>query len=153
MLHVRPGEPEDLPAVLELIVELARFEQEPDAVKTTVASMTEDGFGRRPVFGFFVAEVDSQIVGISLFYDRYSTWRGRMLYLEDLIVTESFRGKGIGKALLDRTIEKAKEEDYRGMMWQVLGWNKPAIEFYEKYGADLDAKWLNCILSEDQLRN
>lgn len=151
MLTIRAGKQADLPAALRLIVELAVYEKEPDAVRTTLSTMTEDGFGENPVFGFFVAEVDSQIVGISLYYDRYSTWRGRMLYLEDLIVTESFRGKGVGKALLDRTIQKAKQDGYRGMMWQVLDWNEPAIEFYRRYGTNLDSQWINCVLSHDQL--
>ena len=151
MFTIRDGRKDDLARVLELIVELAVYEKEPDAVKTTVESMEKDGFGENSIFGFFVAEVESQIVGISLFYDRYSTWRGRCLYLEDLIVTEPFRGKGIGKALFDRTVQKAKSDGYRGMMWQVLDWNEPAIEFYKKYEADLDSQWVNCILSGDQL--
>ena len=146
MIEIRPGTRHDLPQILKLIVELAVFEKEPNAVKTTVESMAEDGFGENPVFGFLVAADGDKIVGMSLFYDRYSTWRGRCLYLEDLIVTESYRGQGIGKMLLDRTIEKAKTEGYRGMSWQVLEWNEPAINFYKKYNTQFDGKWVNCMI-------
>ncbi|MEM9413364.1 MAG: GNAT family N-acetyltransferase [Planctomycetota bacterium] len=146
MIQIRTGTADDLNAVHELIIELAIFEKEPDAVKTTVESMLHDGFGRNPVFGFFVATFDETIVGLSLFYDRYSTWRGRCLYLEDLIVTEPFRRQGIGKQLFDRTLKKARDEGYRGMSWQVLDWNEPAINFYRKYGVKLDEKWVNCLI-------
>ncbi len=103
--------------------------------------MRIDGFGPNPIFGFFVAEVDKVIVGLTLYYWRYSTWKGKRLFLEDLIVTEKQRGSGIGKLLFDRTIQKAIEEDCSGMMWQVLEWNEPAINFYKKYNAKLDDEW------------
>lgn len=148
---VRKGKAEDLPRVLELIVELAVYEKEPDAVMTTVESMLEDGFGPNPVYGFFVAEDDEQIVGLSLYYWRYSTWQGKRLYLEDLIVTESARGKGFGKALFNRTMEFALEANCTGMVWQVLDWNEPSIEFYKSYGAELDSEWINCSLSAAQI--
>jgi GNAT superfamily N-acetyltransferase len=141
---IRVGRKEDLPRVLELITELAIFEREPDAVINTVAMMERDGFGDKPMYGFYVAEVDNQIVGLSIFYYRYSTWKGPCLYLEDLIVTESMRGKGHGKELFEITLEHAKKEKLNHVMWQVLDWNKSAIDFYEKYGATLDGEWINC---------
>lgn len=149
---VRPGVEADLPRVHELIVELAVYEKEPDAVVTTVEDMRRDGFGPDPIFEFLVATVDDVIVGLSLYYPRYSTWRGRGLYLEDLIVTERLRGRGIGKALFEATIRRARETGCTGMYWQVLDWNQPAIDFYrERYGAKIDTPWLNASLSRDQL--
>ena len=150
MLEIRQGTENDLPDAFRLIQELAVYEKEPEAVVTTVESMQVDGFGDNPVFGFFVAEFNDEIVGLSLYYDRYSTWRGRCLYLEDLIVTESCRGKGIGKALFDRTVKKAKDDGYQGMSWQVLDWNEPAIGFYKSYGAKIEEQWLNCRLEKEQ---
>lgn len=143
---IREGKKEDLPRVLELIKELATYEKAPDAVTNTVEMMEKDGFGENPVFGFFVAEDKVKgIVGISIYYYRYSTWKGRRLYLEDIVVTESERGGGIGKLLFDRTIQKGKEEGCSGMVWQVLDWNEPAINFYKKYyNATLDPEWINC---------
>lgn len=168
-MKIRPGTESDLPRALELIVELAVFEKEPDAVVTTVESMCRDGFGDNPIFGFFVAEREEQqadtqlrgqtasdehpIVGISLYYWRYSTWKGKRLYLEDLIVTENARGFGYGKALFEHTVRFAFEQNCRGMMWQVLDWNQPAIDFYKAYRADLDGEWINCSFSEEQLRD
>lgn len=151
-MTIRPGKEEDLARVLELIKELAVFEKEPDAVVTTVESMRRDGFGEDPVYGFFVAEDESGgIVGLSLYYWRYSTWKGRRLYLEDLIVTESARGKGFGQALFNATIEFGLSQNCSGMMWQVLDWNEPAIGFYKSYGAELDAAWVNCSLDRPQM--
>ncbi len=143
---IRAGKKEDLPRVLELIKELAEYEKAGDEVQNTIAQMEIDGFGENPIFGFFVAENDdNRIVGISIYYFRYSTWKGKRLYLEDIVVTASERGKGIGKLLFDRTIEKGKEEHCTGMMWQVLEWNEPAINFYKKYyKANLDGEWFNC---------
>jgi ribosomal protein S18 acetylase RimI-like enzyme len=108
------------------------------------------GFNEQPTWGAFVAEHENKIVGMALYYIRYSTWKGRRLYLEDLIVKEAYRGKGIGKILLNRTIEHAKAKKYSGMMWQVLDWNEPAIRFYEKYQADFDAGWINVNLNFDR---
>ena len=141
---IREGKREDIPAVLELIKELAVFEKAGDQVDTTVESMLKDGFGENPIFEFFVAEDDGKVVGVSLYYFRYSTWKGKRLYLEDLIVTESHRKKGLGKALFERTGKKAFEENCSGMVWQVLDWNQEAIDFYKSYGADLDNEWINC---------
>ncbi len=151
-ITIRAGARDDLPRVLELVRELALYEKAPHEVTNTVQLMEEDGFGPKPVYGFFVAELDGVIVGLSLFYWRYSTWKGKRLYLEDIIVTESVRGKGIGKLLFDRTMAKALEENCTGMMWQVLDWNEPAINFYKKYNAKLDGEWINCHLEADQIR-
>lgn len=148
---IRVGRKEDLPRTLELIRELAAYEKAPQEVTNTVAQMEIDGFGPRPIFGFFVAEVGDAIIGISLYYWRYSTWKGKRLYLEDIIVTEKERGHGAGKLLFDRTMQHALDEGCTGMMWQVLEWNEPAINFYKKYAAKLDDEWTNCSLERAQL--
>jgi GNAT superfamily N-acetyltransferase len=148
---IRNGEREDLPRVLELIRELAYFERAPDEVTNTVEQMDRDGFGPIPLYGFFVASDQSGIVGASIYYYRYSTWKGKRLYLEDIIVTEHKRGSGIGKMLFEQTIEKALMENCSGMLWQVLEWNEPAIRFYLKYGAKIDGEWKNCSLESDQM--
>lgn len=150
-ITIRQGLKEDLPRVLELIKELAEFERAPHEVTNTLKQLEEDGFGRRPVYGFFVAEIEDRIIGLSLYYWRYSTWKGKRLYLEDIIVTASERGKGAGQMLFNRTMEKALEENCTGMMWQVLDWNEPAIKFYKKYGARIDGEWLNCSLEAEQI--
>ena len=148
---IREGRKDDLPRVLELIRELAEFEKAPHEVTNTVERMELDGFGPDPVYGFFVAETYKGIVGLSLYYWRYSTWKGTRLYLEDIIVTESERGKGIGKELFDRTMQHTLDQNCTGMMWQVLDWNEPAINFYKKYGSKLDGEWINCSLERDQI--
>ncbi len=144
---VRKGTIEDIPRAFELVEELALYEKAPEEVTNTIEMMKKDGFGANPVFEFIVAEQDQEIIGLSIYYWRYSTWKGKRLYLEDLIVTESKRGIGAGKMLFDRTVEIAKEQGATGMMWQVLDWNEPAIAFYKKYGALLEDGWLNCHLS------
>ncbi|AIM37486.1 GNAT family acetyltransferase [Sphingobacterium sp. ML3W] len=133
----------DCPAMLELIRELAILEKASDAVTVSMQEFIDAGFGENPIWGAFVAELDGKIVGISLYYIRYSTWKGRRLYLEDLIVTESMRGYGIGKQLFEETLNFGKSKGYQGMVWQVLDWNEPAIQFYKKYKADFDAEWIN----------
>ncbi|NOT75054.1 MAG: GNAT family N-acetyltransferase [Cyclobacteriaceae bacterium] len=148
---IREGTIQDLPRVLELIKELAEYERAPHEVINTVVQMEKDGFGPNPIYGFFVAENERGIVGLSLYYWRYSTWKGKRLYLEDIIVTEKERGAGYGKLLFDVTMKKALEENCSGMMWQVLEWNEPAINFYKKYGAKLDDEWTNCNLEKTQL--
>ncbi|MFT5723937.1 MAG: GNAT superfamily N-acetyltransferase [Bacteroidia bacterium] len=142
-MNIRIGNQSDIPALLRLIKELAVFEREPDAVVVTEAELLADGFGAHPLYAFFVAEVDEEIVGVSIYYYRYSTWNGKCLYLEDLIVTKKHRGKGIGKALFTTSIDKAKADKCRKMNWQVLDWNTPAIDFYKDFNAGLDGEWIN----------
>lgn len=150
--NIRVGTKSDLPRVLELIKELALYERAPHEVTNTVERMEKDGFGPNPIYGLFVAENDRGIVGISIYYWRYSTWKGKRLYLEDIIVTEKERGSGIGKLLFDRTMQHALDEQCTGMLWQVLEWNEPAINFYKKYyNAKLDGEWINCSLESEQI--
>ena len=149
---IRPGRKEDLPQVLELVKELALFERAPDEVTNTVAMMEQDGFGPNPVYGMFVAEKGNRIIGISIYYYRYSTWKGKRLYLEDIIVTETERGSGIGKKLFERTMKKTLEDNCTGMTWQVLDWNTPAIAFYERFNATFGSEWINCNLESDAIR-
>ena len=151
-LTIRSGTKDDLPRVLELIKELAEFERAADQVINTVEMLEKDGFGAQPIYGFFVAENSNGIVGLSLFYWRYSTWKGKRLWLEDIIVTQSERGGGIGKQLFDRTMKHTLDEKCSGMMRQVLDWNEPAINFYKKYGAKIGGEWYNCVLEADQIR-
>jgi GNAT superfamily N-acetyltransferase len=143
-IQIRKGKKEDLPSVLELVRELALFEKAPEQVTNTLSEMEKDGFGKNPVFEFFVAEIDKKIVGISVYFIKYSTWKGKGLYLDDLYVTENQRGKGIGKKLFDRIIEEAKNINAKQLHWQVLDWNTPAIEFYKKYNSSVEAEWLDC---------
>lgn len=153
MILIRNGKKEDLPRALELIKELAEFERAGQEVTNTLSAMEEDGFGSNPVFGFFVAEEQDQIHGISLYYYRYSTWKGKRLYLEDIIVTESQRGKGIGKLLFEAAMKKTMDGSCTGMMWQVLDWNESAIEFYKRYDTRFDHEWINCHLETDQIKS
>lgn len=145
-ITIRKGTPDDVPQVFQLVQELAVYEKAADQVSNTPEKMLEDGFGPHPIYGLIVAEADGKIVGISMYYTRYSTWKGKRLYLEDLIVTESMRGYGMGKMLLDATVAEARATDCTGVMWQVLDWNEPSIKFYERYGARLDGEWINCHL-------
>lgn len=140
---IRKAQKEDCPRLLELIKELAEYEKAPQEVTVSIEEFEDSGFGVKPVWEAFVAEIDGKIEGMSLYYIRYSTWKGRRLYLEDIIVTNNHRGKGIGKLLFDKTLQVSKENGYSGMVWQVLDWNEPAINFYKKYQADFDAGWLN----------
>ena len=135
-----------------MIKELAEYEKAPQEVTNTVELMEKDGFGDHPIFGFYVAAKGERIVGTSIFYFRYSTWKGKRLYLEDIIVTEQERGQGIGKKLFDVTMREAIKESCSGMTWQVLDWNESAINFYKKYyKSALDAEWINCHLESDQM--
>ena len=128
------------------------FEREPDAVTNTLEMMRHDGFGPAPIFGFFVLESGPDLVGLALFYTAYSTWKGRMLYLEDLVVTEAARRGGYGRQLFDAVVAEAQRTGAQRMKWQVLDWNEPAIAFYKKLGASIEGEWLNGNLSADELR-
>lgn len=150
-INLREAKREDCPRLLELVHELAVFEKALDEVEVSLAEFEDAGFGAKPVWKAFVAEVDNYIVGFALYYVRYSTWKGRRVYLEDLIVTEEWRGKGIGKLLFDRIVQETKELGFSGMVWQVLDWNQPAIDFYKKYEAGIEAGWLNASLSKQQV--
>ena len=150
---IRKGTPSDLKAAHDLIVELAEYENAPNEVETTIETMLEDGFGNNAIFDFFVAEEGEEIVGLALFYYRYSTWKGKSIYLEDLVVREQQRGKGYGKALLDAIVGEAKRVNANQVCWQVLDWNEPAINFYKSLNAILDAEWINCRLNKEQIQN
>lgn len=151
MTSVRKGSKEDLAAVLKLITELAVYEKAPSEVSVTLSEMENWGFGADAMFDFFVAEVDQQIVGMALCYYKYSTWKGKCLFLEDIIVTEAYRGKGIGKKLFRAVALLAKEKKVLRLEWQVLAWNSSAIEFYKTYKATLDNEWINGKLTGEQL--
>lgn len=138
---IRKGAKADMPSVLELITELAVFEKEPDAVVITVADLERDGFSENPLFHTFIAEIDGNIIGMALYYYRYSTWKGKTIHLEDLIVKETFRGSGTGFALYSEIIRQAKKDKVRRVEWNVLDWNTPAIDFYEKSGAHILQDW------------
>jgi GNAT superfamily N-acetyltransferase len=150
-VKIREAKKEDCNRLLELVNELALFEKAPQEVTVTLAEMEDAGFGENSIWKAFVAEVDGLIVGFALYYVRYSTWKGCRMYLEDLIITEPMRGKGFGKLLFNRLIREAKELGFSGMVWQVLDWNQPAIDFYKKYEANIEAGWLNASLSKEQL--
>lgn len=150
-IALRIAKKEDCPRLLELVHELAHFEKAPEEVTVTLQEFEDAGFGEKPVWKAFVAQANGLIVGFALYYIRYSTWKGCRMYLEDLIITEAMRGKGIGKLLFNRLIVEAKELGFTGMVWQVLDWNEPAINFYKKYEANIDAGWLNASLSKEQL--
>lgn len=141
---IRKGEKKDLPGVLALIHELAEFEKAPDAVTNSVALMEEDGFGEKPVFRFHVAELEGKIIGIAVYFVKYSTWKGKGLYLDDIVITEKFRSKGVGKKLFDVYVEEAKKIGAKQLHWQVLDWNVRAIEFYKRLDARIEPEWLDC---------
>ena len=146
MITLRKGTKQDLSELFELIKELAIYEDGLDQISNTIERMEEEGFGENSAFEFILAEDDSGIIGASIYYYRYSTWKGKRMYLEDLIVKEAKRGQGAGKLLFDETIKIGKERGCSGMMWQVLDWNEPAINFYKKYKTDFDETWINCNL-------
>jgi GNAT superfamily N-acetyltransferase len=145
-ISIRRAIREDCKRLLELVQELAEYERAPNEVTVTLQHFEESGFGTNPVWWAFVAEVDGVIVGFALYYIRYSTWKGQRMYLEDILVTNEMRGKGIGKLLMDQLIEEAKEKNFTAIVWQVLEWNEPAINFYKKYNANFDPEWVNVTL-------
>ena len=150
---VRRAERQDMPQVLNLIKELAVFEKEPDAVEVTVEDLEKEGYGNNPLFHCFVAELDEKIVGIALVYYRFSTWKGRTIHLEDLIVSESHRGTGIGMALYKKVMEFADDNKVKRVEWNVLDWNTNAIEFYENTGAHILDDWRVVQMSKEGLDN
>ena len=143
---IRPAEKKDCERMMELIHELAIYEKAPEQVTVSFDHFVESGFGLHPVWWAYVAELDGKVEGFALYYIRYSTWKGQCLYLEDFLVTEQLRGQGAGKLLFDRIIQEAKDKGYKRMVWQVLDWNEPAINFYKKYNATLDPEWINGVL-------
>src|SRR6201989_922093 len=132
-IMIRRAVREDCKRLLELVQELADYEKAPHEVTVTLSHFEESGFGETPVWWAFVAEIDGRVEGFALYYIRYSTWKGQCLYLEDFIVTQKLRGQGAGKMLFDTIIEEAKEKGFTRMVWQVLEWNEPALNFYRKY--------------------
>jgi GNAT superfamily N-acetyltransferase len=150
-IKIRQARKSDVPQILALIKELAHYEKAPGEVRVTEKELKRDGFGKKRLYDCFVAEYpipNSQylIVGIAFYYIKYSTWKGRCIYLEDIIVTEKMRGKGIGKLLFEKVIETAKKMRVRKLEWQVLNWNEHAINFYKKYNTVFDNEWINCKL-------
>lgn len=150
-IAIREARPEDGKAMMQLVKELALYEKSPEAVTVTFDHFMESGFGPNPVWWALVATAQDeqgteQVIGFALYYIRYSTWKGQRLYLEDIIVTEAWRGKKAGRMLMDTLIAVGKAKGFSGMMWQVLDWNEPAINFYRKYNAHFDGEWINVSL-------
>ncbi|MBI4929927.1 MAG: GNAT family N-acetyltransferase [Bacteroidetes bacterium] len=144
---IRKAKKKDIPSVLSLIKELATYEKAPNEVKVTLRELKRDGFGKKKMFDCFVAETsENKIAGIALYYIKYSTWKGKCIYLDDIIVTESMRGSGIGKKLFEQVVAVAKKMKVRKLEWQVLNWNEPAFNFYKKYSTVFDDEWVNCKL-------
>ncbi|MBS1764116.1 MAG: GNAT family N-acetyltransferase [Bacteroidetes bacterium] len=143
---IRKGKTEDVPAALQLIKELAEFEKAPEQVINTEAKMLEDGFGKNPVYRMLVAESEGKVIGIAIYFLKYSTWKGKGIYLDDIVVNENFRGQGTGMKLFEAVRKEAIEEGCRQLHWQVLDWNERAIDFYKKFNAEFDAEWINCKL-------
>ena len=143
-MHIRRATKEDCPRIMELIYELAVYEKAPDEMTVSLEHFEESGFGANPVWWAFVTEVDGIVVGFALYYIRYSTWKGQRMYLEDIVITENMRGKGLGGALFEKLIEEMHEKKLNGIVWQVLEWNEPAINFYKKYDVTFDSEWVNC---------
>lgn len=150
---IRKATKEDMPAVLALITELAIFEREPNAVVITADDLQRDGFGDKPLFHVLVAEQNGNILGMALYYYRYSTWKGKTIHLEDLIVTEKMRGKGVGFELYKEIIKQGKRDQVRRIEWNVLDWNFAAIDFYEKSGAKVLQDWRVAHMDQDGIDN
>lgn len=149
---IRKGTEADIAAALALVKELAAYEKAPEEVEVSLEEMQNWGFGKDKLFEFFVAEQEGILIGIALYYYKYSTWKGKCLFLEDIIITERCRGYGLGSMLFNEVVLVAKEQKVRRMEWQVLDWNKPAIGFYKKFQADFDEKWMNCKLTYSQIQ-
>ncbi|MHA7942273.1 GNAT family N-acetyltransferase [Formosa sp. 3Alg 14/1] len=152
-IKIRAAKIEDMSAVLELIYELAIYEKEPEAVEVTVTDLERDGFGASPLFKCFVAEIEGDIKGIALVYNRYSTWKGPIIHLEDLIVNKAYRGTGVGTALLDEVVKYGHSKGAKRINWEVIDWNEPAIAFYESKGANVLRDWDVVQLDEAGIKN
>ncbi|MBP1840425.1 GNAT family N-acetyltransferase [Formosa algae] len=152
-IKIRPAKIEDMAGVLELIYELAIYEKEPEAVEVTVSDLERDGFGAHPLFTCFVAEIEGEIKGIALVYNRYSTWKGPIIHLEDLIVNEAYRGTGVGTALLNEVVKYGHSKGAKRINWEVIDWNEPAIAFYESKGATVLRDWDVVQLNEAAIKN
>ena len=152
-ITIREGVKDDLTSVLKLIKELANYENAIDQVTITLHDLEQDGFGSQPFFWFLVAEKDSVIIGISFYWIRYSTWKGKFLFLEDFVIQEKYRRHGVGSKLFKETIKICKKLNLNGMTWQVLDWNIPAIDFYKKFDAEISKDWLNGKLTKKQIKN
>ena len=151
-ISLRKAVKADVPEILNLIRELALYERAPEEVTITEEDLERDGFGANPIFEVLLAYDHEQLLGMAFYYYSYSTWKGKCLYLEDIIVKEQFRGNKVGKTLFEAVIKKAKEVNAKRMHWQVLDWNEPAINFYQKYSAVLDSTWINGKLTESQIK-
>ena len=143
IISIRNGVKEDLPEVVDMIKELAYYENAIDEVEITIEQLERDGFGSIPYYWLLIAEVDGEIAGLAFYFIRYSTWKGKLLYLEDFVVKEKYRRQGIGTLLFDNLKRKVESEGLAGLVWQVLDWNEPAIKFYEKHGAQISSGWLD----------
>ncbi|MDC0189514.1 GNAT family N-acetyltransferase [Flavobacteriales bacterium] len=153
MIKIRKGGKSDLKEVIKLIRELAEYENAIDKVKINLYDLEKDGFSENPLFSFIVAEIQHQIIGMAFYYTTYSTWDGKCLFLEDLVVTKKYRSQGVGSSLFKAMIEIAKKNQSNRMMWQILNWNTPAIEFYKNFNAQISNEWLNGKLNKDQIEN
>lgn len=150
---IRKAIKSDAPAILGLVKELAAYEKAPDAVEVTLEEMESAGFGPNAIYSVFVAEMDDKIVGMALYYTKYSTWKGKAIYLDDIVVNENYRRYGIGAKLFEEVVKVAKEMGVRKIDWQVLDWNEPAIQFYKKYNTVFNKEWINCTLYKKELDN
>lgn len=152
-MNIRKAQETDLPVIIDLIRELAHFEKEPDAVEVTIEELRRDGFGSAPLFSIIVAEVNQEVVGMAFYYFRYSTWKGKTIHLEDLIVREKARGTGVGGALYSEIMKRGAEESVRRIEWAVLDWNEDAIRFYEKSGANILKDWHLVQMDQQGIKN
>ncbi len=153
MIKIRKGQKEDLPEILNLIKELAEYENSLNQVSITLEQLEKDGFGNNPAFYFLVAKKNDEIIGMSFYWIRYSTWKGKFLFLEDFVVKKEYRRSGVGEALFNATIKTCQNLNLHGMCWQVLDWNSPAINFYKKYNAQISGEWLDGKLTKSQIES
>ncbi len=150
---IRRGDAGDVPGIMRLVKELALFERAPEAVVNTEKMLLEDGFGSHSIYKVFIAEDanSNEIIGMALYYTAYSTWKGKLLFLDDLVVTEKYRRYGIGRMLMNAFLKEAHEEGVKQVRWQVLNWNEPAIAFYRSLGAELDDEWITCKMTDKDI--